>query len=708
MVVKNNMSALSTLNTLNKNQSALKSSLEKVSSGMKINSAQDDASGYAISERMRVMIRSLDQANENTQNGNSLMKVAEGAVSKTVDILDTLKKKAIQAATDTNTDDDRKTIQKEIDQLIDQIDDNALVTYNGKYLLDGSKTQAGEATKTAFTNQLLSKSTSGGTLLTQLKNRNEESLEIASTDKVTASYVMNGKTYSTTYQVSDTSLEDIFYKLNKLDGGSVFGAVNLDKEDTSVKVIGDCTDLTVANEAKLIKAAQGDTSTESAKYRTEARVSAENNGIKADGSGNAANGTYNSLGYASGKLKDAIKDYLNTNTGLTYDLTAGSASTTAIAEGVDSTTTGTQTFSHVTNVTYTKYNADGTTETATLGTIKGTYSAAVAAGATAADPNTVTVATNSQELSNLWLNDDESLNEAIQKIMESIGNLSDALAQGKITPPSGTNPANPLSDMIASIMKSINIEEDSSVGNFTRTALSGIAAGGTSEMQNYSQSYLIASMGGGLIFSGEDIGKDAAEHVVKTANSEVGLTLTAATEGLAGQISGINIVISDANGQSRKTVNEFLDGFKTTIFASNKSEDNSLKIHTGAQAGQSISASIADMRSEALGLKNSDGTKITVSTKDYANAAIAAFDNALQKALDVQTTIGALEARLNYTSDNLTTATENITASESTIRDADLAKEMTEYTKNNVLLQAAQSMLAQANQNSSAVLSLLQ
>ena len=81
---------------------------------------------------------------------------------------------------------------------------------------------------------------------------------------------------------------------------------------------------------------------------------------------------------------------------------------------------------------------------------------------------------------------------------------------------------------------------------------------------------------------------------------------------------------------------------------------------------------------------------------------------ALQKALDEQANIGVVQTRLSYTSSNLTTASENVQNSESTIRDADMAKEMTNYTKNNVLLQAAQSMLAQANQNSSAILSLLQ
>lgn len=136
MVVKNNMSAVNTLNTLNRNSSALAKSLQKVSSGMKINGAADDASGYAISERMRVQIRGLDQANANTQNGNSMMKVAEGAVSSTVEILKTLKEKVINSANDTNTDSDRQQIQKELNQSVDQIDDNANVTYNGKYLVD--------------------------------------------------------------------------------------------------------------------------------------------------------------------------------------------------------------------------------------------------------------------------------------------------------------------------------------------------------------------------------------------------------------------------------------------------------------------------------------------------------------------------------------------------------------------------------------------
>ena len=113
------------------------------------------------------------------------------------------------------------------------------------------------------------------------------------------------------------------------------------------------------------------------------------------------------------------------------------------------------------------------------------------------------------------------------------------------------------------------------------------------------------------------------------------------------------------------------------------------------------------MRAQALGLQGTDGSTLNVSNQQNANAAINALDTAIQKALDQQTSIGAIESRLTYTSTNLTTAIENVMASESTLRDVDMAQAITEYTKNNILSQSSQAMLAQANQNSSQVLSLL-
>jgi len=439
MVVKNNMSAVNTLNILNRNQSALAKSLQKVSSGMKINDAGDDASGYAISERMRVQIRSLDQDKQNTQNGNSMMKTAEGAVASTVEILKTLKEKAINAANDTNTDEDRRTIQKEINQMVDQIDDNALATYNGKYLVDGSRNSIGTATCTTLTNNALSTASAWGSTLTSLQSRQNESLNIQSTDNVTISYVRQGKTYTTTFSVGTTNaLSDIIAKT-------------------------------------------------------------------------AYNGTASLAG-----------------------------------------------------------------------------------------------------------------NELVK---------------------------------------------NATVGAF--------------------------------------IGLDKAGNSVYTADNKTALSISAAGAGTTYQISAFTIGISDNTGALRKTANTALDNFNERIRAENKSEDNALVLQTGVKANQAIKVSMTDMRSLALGMKGTDGSVISVQTQDKANAAINSIDSALQKALDEQANIGAVQTRLRYTASNLTTQSENVQNSESTIRDADMAKEMTEYTKNNVLLQAAQSMLAQANQNSSAVLSLL-
>jgi len=437
LVVKNNMMAVNTLNTLNKNQSALSTSLKQVSSGMKINGAVDDASGYAISERMRVQIRSLDQDNQNTQNGNSMMKVAEGAVSSTVDILKTLKEKVINAANDTNTDDDRATIQKELNQSIDQINDNANITFNGKYLVDGTHNQKVTATTTTFTNQSMSTATAAGSGLTQLQDRTGRNLNIHSQDSITVSYVNQGKTETTTFKVSTNTLEDIIGKISGL-------------------------------------------------------------------SANGVNGTGKAIGASS------------------------------------------------------------------------------------------------------------------------------------------------------------------------------------------------------------IIGTNVAGDTVYTASGESAISLYASGTGVGKSLGGITFSITDTQGNINKSANAVLDAFNETVRAQDNSQDNSMNFQIGTRANQAIRVGMTDMRAQALGLQGSDGATLNISTRDKANAAINVLDNAISKALDQQTTIGAVQSRLNYTSQNLTTASENVQASESTIRDVDMARAMTNYTKNNVLMQAAQAMLAQANQSSSGVLSLLQ
>lgn len=456
MHIKNNMDSLIIQNILTANTKKTQSQLGKIASGLKINGAADDASGYAISEGMRVQIRALSQAEQNAQNGTSMMKVAEGAVSSTVDIIRTMKEKAINAANDTNTDADRQIIQKEFNQMIDQIDDNAHVTYNGKYLIDGSKNHAIKATATVFANDYLEEpDLQQNRKLVDFKDVQGESLNIQESDNITISLVQNGKTYTKTYQVGNNALSDLI------------------------------------------------------------------------------------TGIPDGFLGDIMADGYK-----------------GLISFVDSTE---------------YYGYDG--------------------------------------------------------------------FDNKIKPPSGK-----------------------------KTTII------TMELKT----------------------KDKPSHVEEH------------DAGLEHQLGGITFSITDRDGKVKTSTNAKLNQFHEVIRAQNASEDNALVLQIGSKANQSIKVGLTDMRAHALALRGSDGSYVSVSNQVHANAAIEVLDNALSKALDQQTTIGAIQSRLSYTIDNIVTARTNIQSAESVIRDADMAKEMTSYTRESLLSQAAQSMLAQSNQQSSNVLSLLQ
>ncbi len=114
MIINHNISALNTHRQLSANNNAVSSSLEKLSSGLKINRAGDDAAGLAISEKMRAQVKGLDQASRNSQDAISLIQTAEGALNETHSILQRMRELAVQAGNDTNTSSDRNEIQKEI------------------------------------------------------------------------------------------------------------------------------------------------------------------------------------------------------------------------------------------------------------------------------------------------------------------------------------------------------------------------------------------------------------------------------------------------------------------------------------------------------------------------------------------------------------------------------------------------------------------
>lgn len=142
--INQNVTALNAHRNLTQTDNALSKSLEKLSSGLRINRAADDAAGLAISEKMRGQIKGLAQATRNAQDAISLIQTAEGALNETHSILQRMRQLAVQAANDTNTDEDRAQIQQEINQLIQELDRIGDTTqFNTKVLMSGDFATSG-------------------------------------------------------------------------------------------------------------------------------------------------------------------------------------------------------------------------------------------------------------------------------------------------------------------------------------------------------------------------------------------------------------------------------------------------------------------------------------------------------------------------------------------------------------------------------------
>ncbi|PEC45846.1 flagellin [Priestia megaterium] len=208
MRINHNIAALNTYRQFNNANNAQSKSMEKLSSGLRINSAADDAAGLAISEKMRGQIRGLDMASKNAQDATSLIQTAEGALNETHDILQRQRELATQAATDTNTDQDRQNIQDEMNQLGKEIDRIAETTqFNTKNLLDGSMDKTTTAQANIQGNAALKAGTSTpvttGTKLDALTDKDGNSLGIQLGDTIEVSYVKNGQTITNKFSNTD-------------------------------------------------------------------------------------------------------------------------------------------------------------------------------------------------------------------------------------------------------------------------------------------------------------------------------------------------------------------------------------------------------------------------------------------------------------------------------------------------------------------------
>ncbi|MDQ8734019.1 flagellin [Paenibacillus sp. LHD-38] len=218
MIINHNIAALNTHRQLGANTAATSKNIEKLSSGLRINRAGDDAAGLAISEKMRGQIRGLDQASRNSQDGISLIQTAEGALNETHSILQRMRELAVQSGNDTNTSQDRTNLQDEMTQLGTEIERIANTTeFNTKKLINGSMGSAQTAaTGTVVNSGNLAAGVAGATTLGAVTDASGNNLGIAVGDKITATWSVNGTQQTATYTVAAAAddMDDILTAIN--------------------------------------------------------------------------------------------------------------------------------------------------------------------------------------------------------------------------------------------------------------------------------------------------------------------------------------------------------------------------------------------------------------------------------------------------------------------------------------------------------------
>ena len=258
MIINHNMNALNAHRNMGVNNTASGKSMEKLSSGLRINRAGDDAAGLAISEKMRGQIRGLEQSSRNASDGISLIQTAEGALNETTNILQRMRELAVQSANDTNTSDDREQLQKEMTQLGEEIDRIANNTeFNTKKLLNGNMGVATKAAAGTVVNEGKLKNTvNGNTKFQDLEDANGNKLGIAVGDQITATWSVGGTQYSATLEVKqDDKLEKL---IEKIDAATTVNGVTITGGKITITAANNGTDNQINGFSIEVKSAKGE------------------------------------------------------------------------------------------------------------------------------------------------------------------------------------------------------------------------------------------------------------------------------------------------------------------------------------------------------------------------------------------------------------------------------------------------------------------
>lgn len=584
MRINYNISSMIARNALNNNDDRLTASMQRLSSGLKINGAVDNPAGLAIARRMNAQIEGLKQANNNANDGLSVVNTADGAMSEMHSILQRMSELSIQAANGTNADTDREQIQMEIDQLINEIDRIAKTTeFNAQNLLDGSFAYK------AYTN-----------------NENIK-VKACGDGVVNGNYMINSISYShhaskiTTYD-KDGNIEkvedDESYKFNSEDSirNSLVTTSSIAKNagtyPKDLKGFPEGSNVSIDNSIITIKADDN----------FELKLDVNNRKL------NNQNVSTSSIVNTSTVTKYAVTDTYRNIIIMDKDKNARY---------------------NISELSLYYENANGLDSFKRPGGTDGNY--------------------NSYNSSKTFSGSEEEKFKKIGEDLKDFFNDKHPDCEIEVTNVSYDSTANGLKI------------------DYTYKNTKNPTPGGAT-----------------------------ADTFTFSLNTEKDPNVT-------------NKKLDDFLYQKSETV---INDYKIGDTAS-QNENNSImldvtgagamRLQVGANEGQVIAIDIPNLDAESLGVAGLD-----ITTEDKATAAIDRIGDAINQLSAVRAKIGAYANRIEHTITNLDTTEENMTASYSQIMDVDMAKEMTEYSTVQVLVQASTSVLAQANERPQQVLQLLQ
>jgi len=726
MRIQHNIMAMSAYRNYNTNTSAVAKNLEKLSSGYKINRAGDDAAGLAISEKMRAQITGLNAAQKNVKDGISLVKTAEGAMQEIQDMLNRMDYLATQSANGTYDNEvDRAALQKEVDQLrteINRIADSA--NFNGIKLLDGSLDGSAKAAVAGKVSEIdiakVGSQLGVDTILHQEGSGNGEAttfkvdladFQFAANDGETMTVKVGDNTFELTADNTaqgPLTGEDIVAAIT--GEGTAPTGVTVKLNGTAYTAGSDVAfggqDFEISAEGnKLVftQKAAPTTEAEEVDGKMDVVISGATTANNGTVGGTAAQVTLASDG--ANKADITVVDDAFTAAAKAAGATDGDITVKAngnnlelLANGVVVGTAAAPTFPLSANATVDFKDADGNT----IGNM------ALTAGGTA-DIVATDFAT--------------ALDSGLDYAAPADGNGFTTGGDFNVQTIEVTNGTAEKRDRLASTVVKLTEDMFQDGAEITIADKTIKVSADAADKDDPTKVYIGDMVGDGktldLKVLSERLSQAAAGNNAWTVSAiagKPGITLMEKTN--ADGTSAADPAWDLTTEKGIKETLSFKSADKAAV-AADDSKSLTLQIGDTSESFNQMKVSVGDMHVDAMGTgkyidENGNEVQVTktiadidISNQQGAAEAINVIKNAINYVSGVRGDLGAVQNRLEHTANNLSVMAENIQDAESTIRDTDIAEEMMSYTKNNILVQSAQAMLAQANQVPQGVLQLL-